>query len=62
MARVEFDQELERLETEIKIMASTVEAAIEKSINSLLKQDMDLAKDVIKGDDVIDKMLSLIHI
>ena len=58
MARVEFDQELERLETEIKIMASTVEAAIEKSINSLLKQDMDLAKDVIKGDDVIDKMCS----
>ena len=56
MARVEFDQELERLETEIKIMASTVEAAIEKSINSLLKQDMDIAKDVIKGDDVIDKM------
>jgi phosphate transport system protein len=56
MARVEFDQELERLETEIKIMASTVEAAIEKSINSLLKQDMDLAKDVIKGDDAIDKM------
>ena len=36
MARVEFDQELERLETEIKIMASTVESAIEKSINSLL--------------------------
>ena len=56
MARVEFDQELESLETEIKIMASTVEAAIEKSINSLLKQDMDLAKDVIKGDDAIDKM------
>ena len=56
MARVEFDQELERLETEINIMASTVEAAIEKSINSLLKQDMDLAKDVIKGDDAIDKM------
>ena len=58
MARVEFDQDLERLETEIKIMASTVESAIEKSINSLLKQDMDLAKDVIKGDDVIDKMCS----
>ena len=56
MARLEFDQELERLETEIKIMASTVESAIEKSINSLLKQDMDLAKDVIKADDVIDKM------
>ena len=56
MARVEFDQELERLETEIKILASTVESAIEKSINSLLKQDMDLAKDVIKGDDAIDKM------
>ena len=32
MARVEFDQELERLETEIKIMASTVESSIEKSI------------------------------
>ena len=56
MARVEFDQELERLETEIKIMASTVESSIEKSINSLLEQNMELAKDVIKGDDAIDKM------
>ena len=56
MARVEFDQELERLETEIKIMASTVESSIEKSINSLLDQNMELAKDVIKGDDAIDKM------
>lgn len=56
MARVEFDQELERLETEIKIMTSTVESSIEKSINSLLEQNMELAKDVIKGDDVIDKM------
>ena len=56
MARVGFGQELERLETEIKIMASTVESSIEKSINSLLEQDIELAKDVIKGDDVIDKM------
>ena len=56
MARLEFDQELERLETKIKIMASTVESSIEKSINSLLEQDIELAKDVIKGDDLIDKM------
>ena len=56
MARLEFDQELERLETQIKIMASTVESSIEKSINSLLEQDIELAKDVIKGDDLIDKM------
>ena len=56
MARLEFDQELERLETQIKIMASTVESSIEKSIKSLLEQDIELAKDVIKGDDLIDKM------
>jgi len=56
MARVEFDQELERLEREIKIMASTVESSIENSINSLLEQNIELAKDVIKGDDIIDKM------
>ena len=56
MARLEFDQELERLETKIKIMASTVESSIEKSIKSLLEQDIELAKDVIKGDDLIDKM------
>ena len=56
MARLEFDQELERLETKIKIMASTVESSIEKSITSLLEQDTELAKDVIKGDDLIDKM------
>ena len=40
MDRVEFDQELERLETEIKIMASTVESAIEKSINSPLEENI----------------------
>ena len=56
MARLEFDQELERLETKIKTMASTVESSIEKSIKSLLEQDIELAKDVIKGDDLIDKM------
>ena len=36
MARLEFDQELERLETKIKIMASTVESSIEKSIIYLI--------------------------
>ena len=56
MVRQEFDQELNRLETEIKIMASTVETSIEKSIKSLLEQDLDLSDEVIKGDDVIDKM------
>ena len=60
MARLEFDQELERLETKIKIMASTVESSIEKSIKSLLEQDIELAKDVIKGDDLIDKLCMVI--
>ncbi|NCG35780.1 MAG: phosphate signaling complex protein PhoU [Dehalococcoidales bacterium] len=56
MVRKEFSSELEKLEIEIKLMASHVENSIEKSIHSLLEQDMDLADKVIAGDDIIDDM------
>lgn len=56
MARQEFDNSLHKLETEIKIMVSQVELSIEKAIKSLIEQDLVLADEVIKNDDVIDKM------
>ena len=56
MARQEFDNSLHKLETEIKIMVSQVELSIEKAMKSLIEQDLVLADEVIKNDDVIDKM------
>mgnify|MGYP001448100555 FL=1 len=56
MARQEFDNSLHKLETEIKIMVSQVELSIEKAIKSLIEQDLVLADEVIKNDDIIDKM------
>jgi|TARA_B100001750_G_scaffold247674_1_gene274293 phosphate transport system protein len=56
MARQEFDNSLHKLETEIKIMVSQVELSIEKAMKSLIEQDLVLADEVIKNDDIIDKM------
>ena len=56
MARQEFDNSLHKLETEIKIMVSQVELSIDKDMKSLIEQDLVLADEVIKNDDIIDKM------
>lgn len=54
--RQSYDQELEGLRIELMRMGELVSQAIHYAVQSLAKQDAELAKKVIAGDDVIDKM------
>jgi phosphate transport system protein len=54
--RQSFDQDLIDLQQELLKMASLVEEAIFKGVQSLAKQDLALAQQVIDGDDLIDQM------
>ena len=53
---MKFFEELEETKKELIKMASMVQTAIEKAMKSLLDQNVDLAEEVIKGDDDIDAM------
>lgn len=51
-----YNNDLESLRQEILAMGNRVEKAIEDSIRALVKQDMNLARKVMAGDDEIDEM------
>lgn len=54
--RQSYDQELEGLRAELLRMGEMVSKAIEDAVQSLAKQDEELAKKVIAGDDIIDQL------
>jgi phosphate transport system protein len=49
-------QELEETKNLVLMMAGLVKEAVDKAIESLNKQDLELAEEIIKGDDQIDQM------
>lgn len=55
MMRIIFEEELQKLHEQIVVMLSLTEEAIDKALETLKTQDVELAKEVIKGDDKIDK-------
>lgn len=54
--RQSFDKSLEELQRDILRMGSLVEQAIFDAVQSLAKQDVELAKKVMKQDDLIDDL------
>lgn len=56
MSREAFDKALGELEQELLRMGSMVEEAIHLSVESLAKQDLNLAQQIIDGDDEIDAL------
>ncbi|WP_312200170.1 phosphate signaling complex protein PhoU [Anaerospora hongkongensis] len=54
--RHNYDQELEGLRGEILKMGEAVSAAISDAVQSLAKQNEEMARKVIANDDIIDKM------
>lgn len=54
--RHNYDQELEGLRGEILKMGEAVSVAITEAVQSLAKQNVELARKVIANDDIIDKM------
>ena len=61
MTRDLLDNELESLHNNMLKMASLTEESIEKTIIALKKQDVELAKEVFKGDDLIDDLERIIE-
>ena len=56
MTRTYFDQALERLEQGLLRMGGRVTEVIHQAIDSLARQDLELAHRIIDGDDIIDHM------
>ncbi len=54
MTRISFEEELKILETSLLSMGSVVEASIDKAMKALVTKDVQLADQVLKGDDEID--------
>ena len=54
--RIEFQREMEALHQEIIAMGQAVENAINQAMQALVSMDLDLARQVMAGDDLIDDM------
>ncbi len=56
MLRVSFEEDLKKLHEKIVQMLSLTEEAMDKALIALKSQDIEIAKEVIAGDDEIDKL------
>ncbi|MFN2135401.1 MAG: PhoU domain-containing protein, partial [Candidatus Promineifilaceae bacterium] len=54
--RTTFDRELQALDDDIVKMGSMVDWAIENGMKSLYERDMELAREVIAGDEAINAL------
>jgi len=52
--RGHFDRDLKNIQQEILAMAGMIEDAMNKAIRSLMERDINLAEEVLEGDDAID--------
>jgi phosphate transport system protein len=56
MNRHTFDEEIAKLEHDVLDMASRAEAMLAKAVDSLVKLDLEEAKEVLAADDEIDRL------
>ena len=56
VVRQNFDQDLETLRQDLVRMGEIVQVSIKDAVDALAKRDKDLARRVMEGDDVIDRM------
>ena len=56
VVRQNFDQDLETLRQDLVRMGEIVQVSIKDAVDALVKRDKDLARRVMEGDDVIDRM------
>jgi len=56
MARTHFDQKLKRLEEQLLRMGTQVSETLHLAVDSLARQDLDLARKIIEADDHIDAL------
>ena len=56
VVRHNFDQDLESLRQDLVRMGEIVQASIKDAVDALARRDKDLARTVMAGDDIIDRM------
>lgn len=61
MSRYSFDTELHELHNELLRMGSLVEKQIYECVNAIIKQNTDIAEEVVKNDDEVDEMQKIIE-
>ena len=61
MIRENFDNNLNELYEDVSLMMDLVSDILEKSIESLVKQDIKQASEIFKRDDVIDDLMNSIE-
>lgn len=59
--RIKFEEQLNNLNREMMHMGSLIEDSIQKAIQAFEKQDVELAKSIMEGDDEIDREQKLIE-
>ena len=55
MVRQDFDRDLRLLEDELLMLGNMVEKAVDRSIEGLRSRDLELCREVIEQDDIIDE-------
>lgn len=53
--RTKFDEQLFQLNQEMMHMGTMIEEAIQKAIEALVKQDVEIAKTILNGDEEVDR-------
>ena len=53
--RTKFDEQLFQLNQEMMHMGTMIEEAIQKAIEALVKQDVEIAKQILNGDEEVDR-------
>ncbi len=53
--RTKFDEQLFQLNQEMMHMGTMIEQAIQKAIEALVKQDVEIAKQILNGDEEVDR-------
>ncbi len=59
--RNRFDRQLQELNNEMIEMGAMIESAIEKAVSALVNQDVEKAKEAVKGDDIINHQEKIIE-
>ncbi len=55
MPRADFDRHLRQLQDDLLVLGSMVEKAIDKALDALKRRDLELSRQVVQEDDIIDK-------
>lgn len=59
--RTKFEAQLKKLNSELLIMGNMIQENIQKSIDALVNQDVDAARSIMEGDELIDEKQRLIE-